>query len=431
MPIEKYLEKRSVQIIAVVGFLIALLIMQRYGAFLAYGVPGITIHTVEQTKPTTKSVSIISSYGEWVSYEYYGTAHAEDVNSVWRDWWGKEVDVALSVTVKIKVETSDLMLGEYLTEVELPPYLVSETENEYVYKNITVHAYAYTFKLTTSWSATAQVSVLKFKQWGVIPPGRPSKEDLVKMCVRDFLVPDFNRHFSTAAKMLLSIDAPTLAEDKERELRPDYIGIAGMWLMNYQTMGYTSGTAAEMLPNSIGTAVKLYRDKSLTSPCWAADYDRPLGKPLLTPDAIYWLDHFAPPSAWFSISIVNLGSKLVFDDTKPYPQYVSWAWEKYSEENKPPAVAQWFRVDLLFRVSKDWKAPKIPEYEPDPEIQEKIKIIVKQEPENQGTPLDIPPTAPAIPWREIMYLMLVFFGGLIAVIVIYYLAKGKLGGGKG
>lgn len=427
MPIGKYLEKRSVQIIAVVGFLIALLIMQRYGAFLAYGVPGITIHTVEQTKPTTKSVSIISSYGEWLSFEYYNEAYGE-----WKNLLGQRVYVklGLSASVKIKIETSDLMLGDYLTEVELPPYLVNETENEYIYKNITVHAYAYTFKLTVAWSGTVQVTVLEeHRDWAVINP--PSFEELAKRCLQDLLIPDFNKQYLTAAKVLLSIDAPTLAKDKEYELRPDYIGIAGMWLIDYQTIGYTTGTAAELLPSSVGSSVKLYRDKALTSPCWAADYDRPLGKPLLTPDAIYWLDHFAPPSAWFSISIVNLGSKLVFDDTKPYPQYVSWAWEKYSEENKPPAVAQWFRVDLLFRVSKDWKAPKIPEYEPDPEIQEKIKIIVKQEPENQGTPLDIPPTAPTIPWREIMYLMLAFFGGLIAVIVIYYLAKGKLGGGKG
>jgi hypothetical protein len=425
MPIEKYLERRDVQIIAVVGFLIAILMIRQYGAFIAYGVPGVTFHEVTQTKPVSKSVVILGSYGDWVSYEYYGQAHKEVVNQVWRDWWGREVDVALSVTLKIKVETSDLALSGFLTEIKPPPFLINETLTELIYKNMTVQAYAYGFKITTSWSGSAQVTIIKEKSWGIAPPGTPSTTDLIKDVVRDMLIPDFNKYYITSAKILMSIDAPTLGRDKAYELRPDYLGIAGMWLADYKMVGYTTGTAAEMLPKSTGTPVKLYRDKALTSPCWAPDYDSVMGKPLLTPDVVYWLDHFVPPSAWWSISIVNLGSQLVYDDSRPHPNYLCWAWEKWSDT--APAVAQWFRVDLVFRTTKDWTVPKIPEYELPPDIKEKMKIIIVKEPQNQGTPLDQPPVAPTIPWREIMYIMLIFFGGLIAVIIVYYVSKGKIG----
>ena len=423
----KYLERRDIQLCVIAGFFITLLLMHQYGAFIAYGVPGVTFHTVTQTKPTSKSINILSSYGDWVSYEYYGEAHAEDVNSLWRDWWGKEVDVALSATLKIKVETTDFLLSGFLTEIKPPPFLLNETQTEIIYENMTVQAYAYGFKITTAWSGSAQVTVLSQKSWGIIPPGRPSIEDLVKMCVRDNLVPDFNKYYLTAAKILMSIDAPTLGRDKSYELRPDYLGIAGMWLADYQMVGYTTGTAAEMLPASKGTAVKLYRDSDLTMPCWSPDYTIALGTPKLTPSVVYWLDHFAPQSAWWSISIVNIGSQLVYDDTKAHPNYISWAWEKYGTDKQAPAVAQWFRCDLLFRTTKGWTVPKIPEYELPPEEKQKMRIIVTVEPENQGTPINPPSVTGAIPWVEIMYLMLIFFGGLIVVIIVYYVSKTKLG----
>ncbi|MEM2445409.1 MAG: hypothetical protein QW734_01980 [Candidatus Bathyarchaeia archaeon] len=428
MSLEKYIQRRDFQIIIIVGFLISLLLLAQYGPFLAYGVPGITIHEVYQNKPEVKSVTILGSYGDWISIEYYGTAHKEVVNQVYRDWWGREVDVALSVTVKIKIETSDLALSGYLTTIETPPFLLNETLKEYIFKNMTVQAYAYGFKLTTSWSGSAQVNVLTEKSWGWAPPGTPSTTDLIKDVVRDFLIPDFNRKYLTSAKILLSIDAPTLARDKAYELRPDYLGVAGMWLADYVVEGYVPGTAAELLPQSKGTAVKLYRDKTLTSPCWAPDYDTSMGKPLLTPDIVYWLDHFAPPSAWWSISIVNLGCQLVYDETRPHPNYLCWAWEKQGAKTAP-TVAQWFRVDLLFKTTKDWKVPKIPDYELPPEVKEKMIIVIPKEPENVAPPVTPPPVTPTliIPWREIMYMMLVFFGGLTAVIIVYYAVKGKWG----
>jgi hypothetical protein len=420
MPIGKYLERRSVQIVAIVGFLVAILMMRQYGAFIAYGIPGVTFHEVTQTNPTSKSVTILGSYGEWVSYEYSGEAEGK-----WESLVGhRYVKVVLTATLKIKVETSDLALSGFLTEIKPPPFLMNETLTELVYKNMTVQTYAYGFKLTTSWSGSAQITVPIEDEAGLIPWTVPSIQDMVKKCIQTKLIPDFNNNYLTAAKILMSIDGPTLASDKAHELRPDYLGIAGMWLSDYKMVGYTTGTAAEVIPKSTGTAVKLYRDKALTSPCWASDYDNNMGKPLLTPDIVYWLDHFAAPSAWWSISIVNLGSQLVYDDSRPYPNLLCWAWEKWSDT--APAVAQWFRVDIAFRTTKDWTVPKIPEYELPPEEKEKMKVIIKTEPENQGTPLDQPPTAPAFPWREIMYIMLIFFGGLIIAIIVYYVLKRKV-----
>jgi hypothetical protein len=421
MPIEKYLERRDIQMIAVAGFLIAILMMRQYGAFIAYGVPGVTFHEVTQTKPISKSVVILGSYGDWISYEYYNQIRAS-----WKNALGVErySIVGLTVKTQIKVEVTDLALSGFLTEIKPPPFLMNETLTDLIYKNFTVQAYSYGFKVTTSWSGTAQISVIEDGQTSPLMIGGPSYQDLHKEAV-ERLVPDFNKNYLTSAKILMSIDAPTLGSDKAYELRPDYLGIAGMWLTNYEMVGYTTGTAAEMLPKSTGTAVKLYRDKALTSPCWAPDYDTAMGKPLLTPDIVYWLDHYVPPSAWWSISIVNLGSQLVYDDSRADPNYLCWAWEKWSDT--APAVAQWFRVDLVFRTTKDWTVPKIPEYELPPDIKEKMKIIIVTEPQNQGTPLDQPPVAPTIPWREIMYIMLIFFGGLIAVIIVYYVSKGKLG----
>lgn len=419
MAVGKYLERRDVQLFIVAGFLVALLLISQYGPFLAYGVPGVTVHEVTQTKPVSKSVTILSSYGDWVSYEYYGVAVAED--KVW-DWCGRRAEVALSVTLKIKIETSSLALSGFLTEVKPPPFLVNETVNQYIYKNITVHAYSYAFKLTVSWSGSAQVSILSTKEWGPVFLCKKTMDELIKDCVSKSLIPDFNKNYLTSAKILLSIDAPTLARDKAYELRPDYLGIAGMWLADYEMAGYGPGTAAELLPQSVGSVVKLYRDKALTSPCWAPDYQD--GKPLLTPDVVYWLDHFAPPCAWWSISIVNLGSQLVYDPTRPKPNYLCWAWEKYGGSQTAPTVAQWFRVDLLFRVTKDWVVPKIPEYELPPEVKEKMRIIVLQKPENRGVPLDVPPK-PEFPWTQITMVLLVVFGGSIAVIVVYYAAKRK------
>jgi hypothetical protein len=223
----------------------------------------------------------------------------------------------------------------------------------------------------------------------------------------------------------MSVDAPTLATDKAYELRPDYLGIGGMWLTDYKTIGYTAGTATEALPASTGTAVKLFRDKALTDPCWAPDYDTPMGKPLLTPDVIYWLDHFVPPSAWWKISIVNLGSQLVYDETKAKPDWISWAWEKHSE---PPAVSQWFRIDIVFRVTKDWTVPKIPEYEMPPEEKEKMKIIVTAEPQNQGVPLNPPQQETwTLNLSQLIPIFILLFVGTIVTIIVYYYSKSKWG----
>jgi hypothetical protein len=433
MPIKDYLQKREIQIILIVAALSTILVLHQVGAFIVYGIPAVTFHTVTQTKPVSKSITILNSYGDWVAYEY--TCQGEGYKGGLG--WDLTLLATLHVTLKVKVETTDLMLSGFLTEIKPPPFLIEETETTIYYKNMTIHSYAYGFKITLAWSGSAYITVDKWEKGGLLPlpPTAPSKESMMKELAQTILIPDFNKNYLIAADLILmSIDAPTLATDKTYELRPDYLGIGGMWLTDYKTIGYTTGTATEALPASPGTAVKLFRDKALTDPCWTADYDTPMGKPLLTPDVVYWLDHFAPPAAWWKISIVNLGSQLVYDETKAYPDYISWAWEKYPVDQDGdgktdvPAVAQWFRVDLVFRVTKDWTVPKIPEYEMPPEEKAKMKIIVTAEPENKGVPLN-PPSQET--WfsnlSKLIPIFIIIFVGTIVTIIVYYYAKGKWG----
>ncbi len=373
MPVKDYLERRNVQIILVVAVLVVILVVYQVGGFLVYGVPAITFQTVTQVKPVSKTVTILSSFGEWIAYEYYGEWEASYKHD-W-DWWGRIVKVGLKATLKVKVETSDPMLSDFLTEIKPPPFLIEETETNIYYKNMTIHAYAYVFKITLALSCSANAFIIEEREWGLIPWTIPSKEDMVKKCIREGLVPDFNKNYLVQAGILMSIDAPTLATDKAYELRPDYLGLCGMWLADYQTIGYTTGTAVEGLPATKDTAVKLFRDKDLSSPCWAPNYDAAMGKPLLTPNTVYWLQDFAAQSAWWETIIVNLGSQLVYDETKTYPNLVSWAWEKYGEN--PPAIVQWFRVDIAFRVTEDWTVPKIPEYEPPPPLTYTLSVLVR------------------------------------------------------
>ena len=425
--LKDYLKKRNIQLILMVIVLVSVLIFYKVGPFLAYGLPAVTFHTVTQTEPVSKSVSILNSQGSWVAYNYafQGKGHVGALG------WDLNLLATLHVQLKVKVEVTDLALSGFLTELKPPPFLIENTSTTLYYKNVTVQTYAYGFKVTLAWSGTAFITVDKWEKtgWLPLPPTAPSKEDMMKTLAQTVLIPDFNKHSYIAADLLMSIDAPTLAKDKAYELRPDYLGMCGMWLADYKTMGYTTGTAAEALPSSHGTSVKLFRDKALTSPCWSPDYDTKMGKPLLTPDIAYWLDHFAAKSAWWKTSIIHLGSQLVFDDTKAFPDYFSWAWEKYAKsEPQAPAIAQWFRVDIAFRTTKDWTVPNIPEYQLPEEEQEKMKIIIKSEPENQGVPLN-PPSEDiwTISLSELLPILGLLFGGTIVTIVVYYYAKGKWG----
>jgi len=425
MPITEYLKKREVQIALLVTFLVAILVLYQVGAFIVYGIPAITFHAATQTKPVSKSINILSSYGDWVAYDYY-----EVVERKWESHlkvWGRFVKVGLKANIGVKVEVTDLMLSGFLTEIKPPPFLIEETETSIYYKNITVQSYAYGFKVTLAWTGTAQVVIVETGQWGLVPPGTESMETMVKKCVEELLVPDFNKFCYIASSLLMTVDAPTLATDKAYELRPDYLGICGMWLADYVTQGQTFGTGVEAAPSGRGTAVKLFRDKALTSPCWAPDYDAPMGKPLLTPDLVYWLDAFAPPSAWWKIDIIHLGSKLVYDETKPHPNYISWAWEAYpSSPAESPAVSQWFRVDVAFRVTDDWIVPRIPDYELPPEEKEKMRIIIEWKPDVVAPPLNDPSEETwTISLSQLIPIILVIFGGTIATVIVYYYAKAK------
>jgi len=416
-------ERPLFRFIIVALLLIGLLITYQIAPFLAYGVPGVMIFSVNQSSPSIKSVNILSGYGEWVAFEYQRSVEAK-----WESLVGKRlVQTQLKVKIGVKIETSSLASPSFLTEIEIPPFLIDETEDELFYKNITIHAYSYSFRVTTAWTGDVKVSILKEEEWGLIPWTVPSKEDMVKQSLNDMLIPDFNNKWSIAANVLFSLTAATLAQDQMAILRPDYVGLAGMWLQDYRIYGRVSGTAAEIQPQTVGTQVTLYRDKDLTSPCWTPDYTA--GAPEITDDVAYWLENFAAKSAWWQINIVNLGSKLVFDDKQTFPNYAVFAWKHYGDE--PPSVIQWFRVDVLFKVTEDWVVPKIPQYEIPPEQKEQQKIIVEEKPPDWGTPLDLPEKeAYRLKLQQVLPIIIAILIGIIIVIVIYALVKPKITGEK-
>lgn len=418
--LKEYLKSPMVRMSLIICVLVMILLLYQVAPFVAYGIPAISFHKVFQSRPTVKTEIIgPSSYGSWVILEYSNLAQSEDVNIY--NWWGKRVQVELDVRTELKVEITDIASPRFLTEIKPSPFLIQETAEELTFRNITIHTYTYSFKLTLAWSGSVRVAEVKRDVWGLIPPGRPSIEDLAKDAV-NMLVTDYNKKCYVAADLLMSIDAPTLGKDVAYLLNPDYVGIFGMWLQDYVIKGYVKATAAEAQPQSLGTTVSLYRDKDLTAKCWAPDYA--VGKPLLTPNATYWLQNLAPYGAWWETRIINLGSELVFNERKPYPDYVSWAWEEYGIE--APAIAQWFRLDIGFRVYEDFKVPNIPLYEIPPEEKEKQMIIITVEPENVGTPLT-PPEQDIwlLPLEALTPILLIIFVGTFAIIVTYAVIKYK------
>ncbi|RLC78410.1 MAG: hypothetical protein DRJ03_25310, partial [Chloroflexi bacterium] len=329
-PVVKLPEKPLTRILIVFSIILLIVFAYQFLPLVAYGVPGVIVHQVFQTAPSTKTVNIVSNYGEWIAYEY-----SRDAEAKWESLVGKRL-VQMRMTAKfgVKIELSSLASPRFLTEVKLPPFLVEETETELHYKNITIHAYAYSFRVTIAWTGDVSTSILKTEEWGIIPWTVPSQQDMVKNLVQNLFIPDFNNHWTATADILLSLDAPTLASDMKALLRPDYLGIAGMWLQDYSVEGHVSGTAAECQPQITGTEVTLYRDKDLQNPCWSPSYSGE--QPVITEDVGYWLDHFAARSAWWQINIINLGSKLVYDESQTYPNYAVFAWQKYGSQ--PPSV---------------------------------------------------------------------------------------------
>lgn len=392
--------------------------------FAAYGIPAICIHTVSQSEPTIKTEDIVASFGEWQSYHYSDWAQSERVHQ-W-DWWGRRVKLSLDVDLAVKVEVTDIASPRFLTKIKPSPFLLNETMEDLKYRNITIHAYAYSFKFTFAWSGEAHIKEELFEEWGLIPPGQPSKEDLAKNAA-GMLISDFNKYCYAKADVLMSVDAPTLAGEPKFTLNPDFMGVLGMWLQDYRVEGYVAGTACEAMPQSTGTPVDLYLDKDLTTRCWAGVGTTKEYTELITPNVAFWFDHFAPKGAWWQTKLLNLGSELVFDGSKAYPNYLSWAYEVAGAKSAP-AIAQWFRIDLGFRTYKDWTVPKIPEYEIPEEEKEKQKIIITIEPENKGTPKTSPSTETW--WTKLaglQWLFILVVVGTVAVAITYIVAEKKWG----
>jgi len=330
---------------------LGLILLNQFGPFLAYGLPSITVQRVKQVSPVMKTVNIGNSYGSWVYYRYEETAGYYRKHPA--NWWGRELELKMIVELTCKIEVSDIASPQFLTEINPSPFLIAETDKDLTFRNITISAYAYSFK------------------------------------------------------------------------HPDYVGILGMWLQDYRMEGYVTGTAVEAQPQVIGTQVPLYLDIDLTEKCWSVS--TPEDEKLITPNVTYWFDHVAPQGAYFKTRLVRLGSTLVLDTSKEFPTYVSWAYEQAGTEI-PPALAQWFRIDLGFRTYEDFTVPNTPEYQIPPEEKEKQRIIITVEPENKGTPTTPPPVQTyLINLQEIMTLIYVIIAAVTAIVITWIIATKKWG----
>jgi uncharacterized membrane protein YwzB len=286
-------------------------------AITGYGVPGITVRTFTETEPKAQVAYINSGYGTVTTLDYTSPT----VEAKWSNVFGQQryVHLQLHVTLKVNIQVSDLASPQYMATINTPTYVQSNEETSTTYTNATIKTYAYGFKIEVQWSGSAVANVIDSRIDSAVPPGTPSYDDLLKQAVAT-AVSNFNVDYITSAKILLSIDAPALAAGAGYALNPDYLGMMGMWLSDYKMAGYTSGTAVQGLPNTIGTSVQLYSDAGLTRACWAASYSG--NTPLLTPAEAYWLSSFAPQSAFFQVQIVSLGSQLIYDTSKAGPNYL-------------------------------------------------------------------------------------------------------------
>ena len=400
----------------------AVILLPRYlpqFALNGYGVPGVTVQTFTESAPVQQVSYIRSTYGSVTTLSYTSPV----IQQKWSNLFGQEryVNLQLQVTLKLTIQASDLASPTYETTITSPTFCSASSDTSATFTNSTIKTYGYGFKLETQWSGTANMKVLSSRIDSFVPPGTPSYDDLVKGAAQ-VAIQDFNSQCLTSASVLMSINAGALAGNSAYSLNPDYLGIMGMWLINYQTEGVTGGTDAYALPNTAGTSVQLFSDAGLSRACWAPQTDTN-GQPLLTPTQTYWLQSFAPTSAYWGINIVNLGSQLVYDSSKQGPNYFEWAYEAQNGlGSTPPVIDQWFRVDLAFHTTNTWKVPQIPNYNLPPSERQKLAITLPEKPNNPGQGGTTPPINSAN-WIPLIILLVAVAG--IGVVIIMYASKKK------
>jgi hypothetical protein len=382
-----------------------------------YGLPSPAVETVTfpymtNTNTVMTTSTFRSSYVNWVylskTYNYTYRIYSS---------FGQLESLRLYATVAltVKVELSELASPRDITD-QAVIFKTGSDKNYTYYNNVTYHAYSYSFKINTAWDGQinfVQRNSADYFNNAEFPTGKTS---MAKNCVKALIAMINNDVYATKTRILLSLDAPTLA--RESTVAYGYCGLLGAWLQDYKLSGWTQGTADDLQPQGTGTIITLYLDEGLTKLAWhVASPPQPNQK--FNNTLVAYPDYYATPYAYFYTDIITMGSTITFNDAGTYPNY--WMWSGAVGNTMPnswstlPACAQWIRADILLTSSQPYQ---VPNYQAPPEETKKQVVTIPAEPTNLGTTSPPPSSQPGLVLSPGTWIIIAVV--IISVVIIVY-----------
>jgi len=427
MKIPLLLPFKRMEIILKFATIIIILVLISSGAFLVinlsgYGVPpvyivksvGTSVQGTDNIYPVTSTRdNLFASNVIYPAMEVELNAHIEAKNA-----FGVRLaylDAHITASLDYEIAISELTNPELLGNWEDIMFLTGEDNNNYYYENVTYNVWAYALKINNRITGSVSVVADEFKEHKPVFGTHITKEDMMKE-IMPTMISAFNQHvYVPHSSQTFLIDAPQL---NTGDVNPDYVGIMGAWLFDYETKNYVAGTGADCSPQLTGQPFILYQDKNLVNPAWMSSQGayspNQLGEQFL-----YYPEYYAVQYGYFTQSINNLGSTIIYDPSGGYPNYWMWAYEKNNVGDGLPSVAQWVRVDIVTTTIEPFAVPK---YQAElPEDWEDIQV--PEEPESEGVP--IPPPPPPTDWDQIIMVFAVLGFIIVALAVIAVVAGRK------
>lgn len=314
--------------------------------FAAYGVPAILFREVDEaTIPLGSVASFVDTWSHGVVI-YQGAPTGS---------WAQG-SVQLTVKRKCDLEATTI---QWVSQDKSINALFSTTADKQQGDNMTIYPNRYGFGIRYSLHYDVNV-IYNPTSEGKVNPFAPSIEDrrreLVTIALTK-LIADYNEEaYISKRRVFLSIDAPTLGQDRQYMLNPDYIGIMGVFLTSVEYAESPKGWAGAFVPKDSGAELDAYASiedaKTGATPLWHAE-----STTLLKPDEIYWYEKYAPALAYFKTEMLTFGSKIQLDTTKAFPNF--WNMQFMVEGGSDPRATQWFRIDLGFKTSQIYDIPGI------------------------------------------------------------------------
>jgi hypothetical protein len=350
-------------------------------------------------------------------------------------------DVNLQISVQASAlgsptrVTNQTTIFKCLQSTPSPCYAPKSNVTVYMIDNYQV--YSYSFKITTQYSGTINFREDSFLSCQtLLAVGCRALNDFRVTVVQAVIAQINSLVYEQNANLVWDLNAPTLAN--KPILSPGYVGLMGLFLQDYQLGGYSQGSAAQLLPNAVGTPVQLCLVNQFPCPQIAFSLSNPTPTNYAAPaQMIFYPQNFAAQYAYWQTSIVNIGSTITLLQTNAYPNW--WAWSSTVNQipnfspNAPacslPCVAQWFRADTLQLLTTPLE---IPNYQVSQDQRDKQSIVVPSAPTNPGTP-----GPPPVPWQQAI---ISFFNGLwnylqyiiiAAVIILVLLVAFRFASGGG